>query len=866
MKAVVMAGGEGSRLRPLTLERPKPMLPVVNRPVLGHIFHLLKQHGIVDVVVTLQYLAAQIQDYYGDGKAIGMNIDYVIEESPLGTAGSVRNAQRFLADDEPFLVISGDALTDFDLTALVDYHRGRKALLTMALYPVPDPLEYGVINIYEDGRVAQFLEKPKWGAATSDTVNTGIYVVQPEVLQRISTERSVDWSQHIFPRMLANGEPLYGYVAQGYWCDIGTLSEYQRANNDLLNGVLNLGSLGDHIGSGIWTGGPVTIAPSAQILGPVYLGEEVQIKDEVEIHGPAVIRDFTVLDNRSHIHRSIVWRNCYIGEGVELRGAVIGRQCSLKARSSVFEGAILADRSVVGEDAVIQAGVKLWPNKEVEAGATVTHSIIWGSQSRRVLFGRYGVTGVVNVDFTPDFIARLGAAFGTTLPKGSIVTINRDPHRSSRMIKRAMVSGLPSAGNHVRDLREVPIPVARYYTRKSNAVGGIHVRLSPYDPRVVDIRFFDETGLNLRREQERVVERVFFREDYRRAYMDDIGNIDYATDVVHVYTQGYLGALDVPVIQHSKRKIVVDYAHAPAAEVLPQLLEMLNVEVVPLNARIDANKLAVSQKEFWAERAQLATITGALGDVSLGIRLDVGGEKMFVVDETGASLPNAVVSTAMAALVFQSCPGSTIVVTADQSLLFERLAQRYRGCVRRCSVDGQSLMEAASAGDVVMATDGTGNFVFPALHPVIDGLIAVGKLVEFLAKEELHLSQVIANLPPCYMASGEVLATWETKGRIMRCLVEQFAKFRTETIDGIKIYLSDDSWVLIRPGADQPVFYVTAEAKSTAAAQEIVADYGGLVRRLVREPCSAPYASRTDQGELAVNHTPRGEYDDPIRH
>jgi mannose-1-phosphate guanylyltransferase/phosphomannomutase len=508
----------------------------------------------------------------------------------------------------------------------------------------------------------------------------------------------------------------------------------------------------------------------------------------------------------------------------------------------------------------------LWPNKEVEAGATVTHSIIWGSQSRRVLFGRYGVTGVVNVDFTPDFIARLGAAFGTTLPKGSIVTINRDPHRSSRMIKRAVVSGLPSAGNDVRDLREVPIPVARYYTRKSNAVGGIHVRLSPYDPRVVDIRFFDETGLNLRREQERVVERVFFREDYRRAYMDDIGNIDYATDVVDVYTRGYLSALDVPAIQSSKRKIVVDYAHAPAAEVLPQLLEMLNIEVVPLNARIDANKLAVSQKDFRAERAQLATITGALSDVSLGIRLDVGGEKMFVVDETGASLPDAVVSAAMAALVFQSCPGSTIVVTTDQSLLFERLAQRYGGHVRRCSVDGQSLMEAASAGDVVMATDGTGNFVFPAFHPVIDGLIAVGKLVEFLAKEDLYLSQVVANLPPSYMASGEVPATWETKGRIMRCLVEQFAKFRTETIDGIKIYLSDDSWVLIRPGADQPVFYITAEAKSTAAAQEIVADYGGLVRRLVREPCPATYVSRTDQGELAADHNPRGEHDDPIRH
>jgi mannose-1-phosphate guanylyltransferase/phosphomannomutase len=839
MKAVVMAGGEGSRLRPLTLERPKPMLPVVNRPVLGHILHLLKQHGIVDVVITLQYLAAQIQDYYGDGKAFGMNIDYVIEESPLGTAGSVKNAQPYLEQDQPFLVISGDALTDFDLTQLVAYHRRRAALLTMALYHVPDPLEYGIINVHEDGRVAQFLEKPKWGAVTSDTVNTGIYVVQPEVLKRIPTDRPVDWSQHVFPQMLAAGEELYAYIADGYWCDIGTLGEYQRANFDLLNGLLHLGELGEHIGGGIWTGGPVEIAPDAQIFGPAYLGEEVQIKAGVEIQGPAVIRDFTVLDNRARVHRSIIWRNCYIGEGAELRGAVIGRQCSLKARANVFEGAVIADRSVVGKGAVIQPGVKLWPNKEVDAGATVTHSIIWGSQGRRVLFGRYGVTGVVNVDFTPELIARLGAAFGSILPRGSTITINRDPHRSSRMIKRAVVAGLPSAGNNVLDLRTVPIPVARYYTRTRNAAGGVHVRLSPYDLRVVDVRFFDRTGLNLRREQERAVERVFFREDYRRAYMDDIGNIDYAADVVDVYTQGYLGALDVPVIWNADTKIVVDYAHAPAADVLPQLLDLLNVEVVPLNARVDANKVAISQDDFRIERAQLATITGALHDVCLGVRLDVGGEKIFVVDETGAMLPDPLACAALAALVFQSHPGSTIVIPADQSLVFERLAQQYGGHVRRCPVDAQALMEAASTGAVVMAGDGTGNFVFPALHPAIDGLIATGKLIELLAQQKLRLSQVVASLPPFHISSGEVPGTWETKGRVMRCLMEQFAKFRIETVDGLKIYLSEESWVLIRPDADEPVFHITAEAGSLAAAQEIVADYGGLVRELAQAGQSA---------------------------
>src|SRR5512139_1533049 len=203
MRAVVMAGGEGSRLRPLTLDRPKPLLPVVNRPLLAHILHLLKQHGITDVVLTLQYLPAQIQDFFGDGKSLGMNIEYVIEETPLGTAGSVKYAEAFLSNSEPFLVISGDALTDFDLTALVNYHHDRKAMLTIALYHVPDPLEYGVISVGPDGRIAQFLEKPSWREVISDTVNTGIYVVQPEVLARIPSDRWMDWSQDLFPAMLA---------------------------------------------------------------------------------------------------------------------------------------------------------------------------------------------------------------------------------------------------------------------------------------------------------------------------------------------------------------------------------------------------------------------------------------------------------------------------------------------------------------------------------------------------------------------------------------------------------------------------------------------------------------------------------------
>jgi mannose-1-phosphate guanylyltransferase/phosphomannomutase len=500
------------------------------------------------------------------------------------------------------------------------------------------------------------------------------------------------------------------------------------------------------------------------------------------------------------------------------------------------------------ERAVVQPGVKIWPGKEVEAGATVTRSIIWGSQGRRVLFGRYGVTGVVNVDLTPDFAARLGAAFGSVLPKGNTVTINRDPHRSPRMIKRAIISGLPSAGNNVLDLRMVPIPAARYYTRAVKASGGVHVRLSPYDQRVVDIRFFGPDGLNLTREQERAVERIFFREDYRRTYMEDIGTIDTVPDAVIVYDAGYMNAVDAQAIRESAFKVVVDYAHAPAAEVLPQLLEQLNVEVVPLNARIDANKISLSQDEFRAGLSQLARITGALHGISLGVRLDVGGEKIFVVDDAGSNIPDDVLAAAMAALVFRSHPGSTIVVSTDQSCAFEELAKLYGGSVRRCAVDPQALMRAAANGDVVMACDGTGSFVFPALHPAVDGLLAVGKLLELLAVQKTRLSEVVAGLPVFFTASARVEGDPETKGRVMRCLVQQFSKFRHEAMDGIKVYLDDCEWVLIRPDEDAAVFHLVAEARSQVAAQELIADYSGLVQDLIREPCAPVGAAANLEG------------------
>ena len=339
MKAVVMAGGAGSRLRPLTVGRPKPVVPIVNKPVIGHIRDLLLRHGFDHMIVTLHYMPDQIQNHLGDGVDQGITIEYSIEDAPLGTAGSVKHVARRL--DDTFLVISGDALTDIDLDAVVRFHKERQSKATIVLSRVKDPPEYGVVITDQDGRIQRFQEKPSWSEVVSDTVNTGIYVLEPSVLDLVPTDTPFDFSQDLFPKLLAGNEPMYGYVADGYWTDVGTLREYMQANADVLRGLVSGINLGNSIGGDIWTEGDVEIAPDAQLYGPIFLGYGVKVKGGVVIQGPAVIRSYSVIDDRAYVGNSIIWRNCYIGEMAEVRGAVICQGCDLKSRTAVFEGAVI---------------------------------------------------------------------------------------------------------------------------------------------------------------------------------------------------------------------------------------------------------------------------------------------------------------------------------------------------------------------------------------------------------------------------------------------------------------------------------------------------------------------------------------------
>jgi len=803
-----MAGGAGSRLRPLTVGLPKPMVPIVDRPVMEHTLGLLKSHGIDEIIVTLQYMAPVIQNYFGDGEAFGLKIHYTIEEMPLGTAGSVKLAEDML--DEPFLVLSGDALTDIDLSAVMAFHAQKKSVATLVLSQLLNPLEYGVVVTNGDGLVTRFVEKPTWGEVISDTVNSGIYLLDPSVLKQCPPGCPFDFSQDLFPLLLMQGAPMYGCVAAGYWCDVGDHASYVLANTDFMSGRVRLPMPGRQLGGGIWAAGDVEISPEAQLYGPIYLGRGVKIKQHAVVHGPSIIGDYSVVDSYAHVDRSIIWRNSYIGERAEMRGAVICRQCRIKSTAVVFEGAVLGDNCVVGEGAYIHPNVRIWPDKEIEAGAIIKTSIIWGAHGRRVIFGRYGVTGLVNVDLTPEFAAKLGAAFGAMHPIGSVITVNRDLNKTSRMIKRAIVSGLPAAGVNVSDLENVPIPVARFYTRATNAAGGVHVCLSPYDRRVVDVKFFDANGLTIARSVERDVERAFFREDFRRVYLDDIGSINTAREVITRYRAHFYNALAVEAIQRRRFNVVVDYAHASASLVLPSLFDDLKCTVIALNGTMDPEKMSVTRAEFEHDLDMLARITGAT-QADFGVRFDVGGERIFVVNGKGERVSDAVFGLSVAELALRARCGRKLIVPASASVAVEQIAAAHDAQIGRARLDPTMLMVAAMQPDVLLAVDGSGHFIFPEFQPVTDGLFSVFKFMELLATQDTTLQDVIAALPPMNVIHRAVACPWEAKGRVMRRMNERHKDQRTEQVDGLKVDFGHE-WVLVRPDPDEPLCHVYAES------------------------------------------------------
>ncbi len=451
--------------------------------------------------------------------------------------------------------------------------RERGSHATIVLHSVPNPLEYGVVVTDDEGNIKRFLEKPSWGEVFSDHANTGIYVIEPKVLDHIKEGANADWSQDVFPTMLRRHEPLHGIVVDDYWCDIGSIQSYMQANWDALDGKVRCHITGRREGN-VWMGEGVEIGIGVQLDGPAFIGDEVKLKAGAHINEHGVIDRYSVIDDNTKVSNSVVWPHSYIGERCRLRQAIVCRNVTIKNDSLLEENSVIADECVLGRGSQIRAGVKIWPSKTVEPGSTVNESVIWAGEWRSGLFSSYGLGGLINVELTPEFCARLGAAFGATLAKGACVVVGQDHARSSRMIKRAIVSGIVSAGAKARDVRELPVPVTQWATLDADCAAGIHVLVSPLDQRSADIRFFDSDGLQIDKRAERKLENLLFREDFRRAGFYEMGDIEYGEPIAG-YTAHLFKSVDGDIIRNALFRVLIDYDYSDASAVLPAILNEL---------------------------------------------------------------------------------------------------------------------------------------------------------------------------------------------------------------------------------------------------------------------------------------------------
>src|SRR5690606_39201527 len=322
-------------------------------------------------------------------------------------------------------------------------------------------------------------------------------------------DRSVDFSGEVFPALLEDGKPIYGAIAEGYWEDVGTLEAYLRAHKDILDGRVALDIPGFEIGDGVHVGEGAEIHPDARVEGPAVIGENCRIEAGVRLGPYTVLGTNVRVRSGTDLERVVIHDNSYLGEGVRLRGTTVGRSCDLRNGVRGEEGVVLGDECFVGEHAVLASGVKIYPFKTVEAGAVINSSIVWESRGARSLFGRVGVSGLANVDITPELATRVAMAYGTSLKKNSTVITSRDSSRSSRMLKRAFMAGLNAAGINVLDLEVASVPVTRFITRRPEVAGGVTLRLVEGDPQSCVIRFFDTNGTDLAEDAQRKIERLF---------------------------------------------------------------------------------------------------------------------------------------------------------------------------------------------------------------------------------------------------------------------------------------------------------------------------------------------------------------------
>jgi len=496
------------------------------------------------------------------------------------------------------------------------------------------------------------------------------------------------------------------------------------------------------------------------------------------------------------------------------------------------EGAIVSESCILESKVKVRPYIRIWPNKIIEEASVVNSSVIWRQRWSSKLFGSYGVTGECNIELTPEFAAKLGSAFGAMLGKGSYVTSSMDGHKASRMISRGLISGLLASGVNVSNLENVPIPINRYELKFLRSKGGIHVRKSPFDPNLIDIKFFDSDGMDLSPNKEKSIERLFWGEDYERGTIEDIGELSFPFyRVAEGYKEGLVNFVNAQNIKNRGFKIVIDFAYGSASSIYPSILGELNCETIAINANADDKRLTKTTEDFEKSLKQLAQIVVTL-NANFGVMFDSGAEKMFLVDDKGNILSGEDLLGLFSYLVINSGKASKISVPITETSVIDELAKKAGVSVIRSKTSLRSMMETASHNHVQFFGESYGGYIFPEFQPAFDAMLSTTKLLDLLSATKSSVSEILATIPRKHLIKEHLPCPNAIKGAIIRSLVDSEKEGTLELIDGVKINLGEN-WVLVNGHPDKQEIYIFSESKDASIARKNLLKYKEKIKKVI---------------------------------
>lgn len=789
MKAIVMAGGEGTRLRPLTCSIPKPMVRLLDKPLAEYTVEHLLKHGIRDMAFTLMYRPSVVIDYFQDSK--NANIEYFIEDEPLGTAGSVKNASGFV--DGTFVVISGDALCDIDLTDAVVFHRRTDAKATLVLKSMGEPLEYGVVISGDDGSVERFIEKPGWEDVFSDTVNTGIYILEPDILDMIPSGEKFDFAKDLFPLMLKNGIRVSGYIAQGYWCDVGNIESYLKAHEDLLGGNVKADIKGKNL-DGIRVGEDVQISGSSLMQSPCFLGDGAVIGEGARIGKFSSVGGGSRVGAHANIKRSVLLGGSSVGRYARLNSCVMAAGSTVGDKCTVNEGAVIGERCTLSGDNTVSPRVKIWPDKCLSHGASANENIIWGFGERPNFLGKNGFAGDIGTDITPLRLGRIfGAAAEYMSGKSAAVCTDGTPYADAVLKQAAGI--FTQSGADVYSMKNVTKPVCAQAASLLGA--GLCAAIKSYKGAKLFVDIFEPDIFILSKGARKKIEAKYFAQGEQTA--NKACGREIPMDVAEsLYLGTAFRGIDNASIKSAALGVVVR-GGKDVDELAAKALGQCGIRAVRHHSDLDE------------------PITGVLRDegAAFAVRMSRNATFGSLYLPSGRVIGEGEFETIAYYLIFNGLGGDSVTLPSSVS----------RSTVAVAEVMGLKVSYASE--EEALRSFGT-----DAWRMLFDGVYAVCRLAEHIARTGLSLEEIAGMIEPEHKRVREISCDWDDIGRVIKTVYREGASAAAE---GLRLDV-ENGYGYICPHATHPKIVIRTEGYTEEYAEELCEKYTDMVKKILEKP------------------------------